>query len=423
MSRLLSVRRFMKQKPLLTKNATLSIKWSRVNPKVNLGNSYYELFDIDLDFTQDELKRARLRLLNDFHPDKVGGDKQFYIIEGGYEILTDETRRKQYNERILQHDPNAKPTRTKFSPYLRGFLVLWACSTFSVGFYLHSKNKRRRAEAKQHSSATQLGKWQRHERFKVKTNGPAAFVQGHRDYMEDAFVATRLEDGNQLFVVFDGHGGAAVAAFCERFFAQVWAEEWSLKGEGQNIEEFIAHFLPSFDEKMQEYIKANYGSGGQIHYPGATATGVFINDESVFVFNVGDSRTILFNQEKLHFATADHKPDDPCERERIESNKFCYVSSRFFDVPRVNGQLALSRALGDYHLKQFQNRRDQQPVVATPDTSVFKRGDITRIVIVSDGVSDVLSNESLATLSPVAIVQAALDGGSRDNCTALVIEL
>ena len=61
--------------------------------------------------------------------------------------------------------------------------------------------------------------------------------------------------------------------------------------------------------------------------------------------------------------------------------------------------------------------------MATPDTSVFKRGAITRIVIVSDGVSDVLSNESLATLSPVAIVQAALDGGSRDNCTALVIEL
>lgn len=67
MSRLLSVRRFMKQKPLLTKNATLSIKWSRVNPKVNLGNSYYELFDIDLGTTKRENVLCIMPNLNRFH--------------------------------------------------------------------------------------------------------------------------------------------------------------------------------------------------------------------------------------------------------------------------------------------------------------------------------------------------------------------
>ena len=55
MSRLLTVRRYVKQKALLdTKNAKLSIKWSKVNPKLNLGNSYYELFDIDLGKTIEQ---------------------------------------------------------------------------------------------------------------------------------------------------------------------------------------------------------------------------------------------------------------------------------------------------------------------------------------------------------------------------------
>ena len=61
--------------------------------------------------------------------------------------------------------------------------------------------------------------------------------------------------------------------------------------------------------------------------------------------------------------------------------------------------------------------------MATPDVTIFPRDMISRIVIVSDGITDVLNNGALGTLKPDVIVQAALDGGSRDNCTALVIEL
>ena len=53
--------------------------------------------------------------------------------------------------------------------------------------------------------------------------------------MEDAYVAAKLGT-DELFVVFDGHGGAAVAAFCERFFDKVWSEEWSKKPEKQSTE-------------------------------------------------------------------------------------------------------------------------------------------------------------------------------------------
>ena len=53
----------------------------------------------------------------------------------------------------------------------------------------------------------------------------------------------------------------------------------------------------------------------------------------------------------VKFATKDHKPDDPEETKRIEaSGGFVTLPPKTY-IPRVNGQLALSRAFGDFQLK------------------------------------------------------------------------
>merc|ERR1712031_60888 len=58
------------------------------------------MFDIDIDFTEKELKEARLRLLMDGHPNKDGIQKEL-IIEKGYEILSDRKRKNQYDHNII----------------------------------------------------------------------------------------------------------------------------------------------------------------------------------------------------------------------------------------------------------------------------------------------------------------------------------
>jgi len=62
----------------------------------------------------------------------------------------------------------------------------------------------------------------------------------------------------------------------------------------------------------------------------------------------------------------DHKPDDPEERKRI------YNANGFVEESRVNGMLALSRALGDFEYKSNPSlKAKDQAVTCHPDVKVI----------------------------------------------------
>ena len=82
----------------------------------------------------------------------------------------------------------------------------------------------------------------------------------------------------------------------------------------------------------------------------STATGVLITPKHYFIFNVGDSRSILIKDKKLHFSSEDHKPMNDGEKRRIEE-----AGGRVM-IQRINGSLAVSRALGDFEYKQRTDR-------------------------------------------------------------------
>lgn len=76
-------------------------------------------------------------------------------------------------------------------------------------------------------------------------------------------------------------------------------------------------------------------------------------------------------------------------------------------IQRVNGSLAVSRALGDFEYKNNSNRRpDQQLVSPEPEITSHTRNLATHsgkqeehvafIVLACDGIWDVMSNEELA---------------------------
>lgn len=153
---------------------------------------------------------------------------------------------------------------------------------------------------------------------------------------------------------------------------------------------------------------------------GSTAVTIVKQGSNLFMGSIGDSRAILASRDNNDALvaiqlTVDLKPDLPMEAERIKKCK-----GRVFalqdepEVPRVwlpfddAPGLAMARAFGDFCLKEY-------GVISVPE---FAHRTLTErdqfIVLASDGVWDVLSNEQV-----VATVSSA---PSRASAARLVVE-
>ena len=78
---------------------------------------------------------------------------------------------------------------------------------------------------------------------------------------------------------------------------------------------------------------------------GCTASVLLITKTDIYCANAGDSRSVLSKKGKSKDLSEDHKPDLPNEKARIEK------ASGYVEDKRVNGMLALSRAIGDFEYK------------------------------------------------------------------------
>lgn len=110
-------------------------------------------------------------------------------------------------------------------------------------------------------------------------------------------------------------------------------------------------------------------------------------------------------------------------------------------MDRVNGELAMSRALGDYQYKgNTELSNDKQMVSCYPDIAIHERTvNDELLVLACDGVWDVISNvESINFLQDIilsedeeassesmaeALIELALSASSTDNISAVIVKL
>ncbi|CAH0395229.1 unnamed protein product [Bemisia tabaci] len=163
---------------------------------------------------------------------------------------------------------------------------------------------------------------------------------------------------------------------------------------------------------------------------GSTALVALIVGSRLFVANVGDSRGVMCDFEGRTVPLSfDHKPNLASERARIIANggDVSYVHGAW----RVNGHLALSRALGD-----GPDEKRLGVLIADPDILTFELGRHRPrfLVLATDGLWDVLSNEDVvAFLTPrrlreeyfgaKSLAYYAYLRGSEDNITVVVVDL
>ena len=74
-------------------------------------------------------------------------------------------------------------------------------------------------------------------------------MQGWRKSNEDAHISvTDFEPGFSLFAVFDGHGGAEVAKYCERHFIKELKEDEHFRA--QNYEQALTNIFVKIDKML-----------------------------------------------------------------------------------------------------------------------------------------------------------------------------
>lgn len=105
---------------------------------------------------------------------------------------------------------------------------------------------------------------------------------------------------------------------------------------------------------------------------GTTAITVLVKDNKLYCANAGDSRAVACRNGQLVALSSDHKPNNPEEMERI------YNAGGWVEFNRVNGNLALSRALGDFLFKRNQTIPAEQQIVTGEIISNCNRSERAR---------------------------------------------
>lgn len=308
------------------------------------------------------------------------------------------------------------------------------------------------------SDSTQL--FDNVERHYEGSEASVCSIKGRRKHMEDTFKAESdlLNDGKvSYYAVYDGHGGQRASEYAaNRLHIHIKNElkdirKQDLHTKSGSVSQALTSGFCMLDNEFLESARKYQWSDG------TTAVAALIFGQKsksdwrsfeqekdsfdtffksktgvhLYVANTGDSRCILVTGGRALPMSNDQKPNRRDERSRIEANGGHIA---FNGTYRVGGVLAVARAIGDQYLKRW----------VIPDPEVQHRElttEDTALVIATDGVWDVLSNQEVADICNASlersggttkqkldilarqITKKAFDMGSMDNITTLVVDL
>ncbi|XP_026454687.1 probable protein phosphatase 2C 27 [Papaver somniferum] len=266
---------------------------------------------------------------------------------------------------------------------------------------------------------------------------------GGRQYMEDTSVCIsdlaqkfgcNSFDGEEpisFFGVFDGHGGKDAAHFVRDNLPRLIVEDSYFPLE---LEKVVIRSFKETDARFARncILQSALSSG-------TTALTAMIFGRSLLVANVGDCRAVLSRLGVAVEMSKDHRPCCVKEQKRIES------LGGYIDDGYLNGQLGITRALGDWHIKGLKSKEtngEEQigPLSAEPELKLITlTKDDEFLVIASDGFWDVFRSENAIQFArrrlqehndvklcckemvEEAIKRGAMDGLTMDNLTVLIV--
>ncbi|KAK4762035.1 hypothetical protein SAY87_029919 [Trapa incisa] len=257
---------------------------------------------------------------------------------------------------------------------------------------------------------------------------------GGRTYMEDThiciddlaerFGCSKLLDGEAVsfFGVFDGHGGKGASHFVRDCLPRVIVEDADFPLE---LEKVVVRSFRETDTAFAQSCAVESGLSS-----GTTALTAMIFGRSLLVANAGDCRAVLSRGGIAIEMSRDHRPCCKMERKRIES------LGGFVIDEYLNGQLGVTRALGDWHLEGMKGKGGGTgPLSSEPElnlTTLVKEDEF--LIIGSDGIWDVFSSQNAVDfarrrlqehndvkLCCKQIVEEAMRREADDNLTVVIV--
>ncbi|XP_023768365.1 probable protein phosphatase 2C 14 [Lactuca sativa] len=200
-------------------------------------------------------------------------------------------------------------------------------------------------------------------------------VKGRKLFMEDTHTIVSSSNTDKgFFGVYDGHGGRKAADFvAQNLHSNIFEMLEKSSGNTTTEEVIKAAFMKTDDEFLKQGLES-----------GSCCVTAFIEGKELVVSNLGDCRAVLSRKGKAEALTKDHRASHEDERKRIQ-DKGGYVELHR-GTWRVHGVLAVSRSIGDAHLKDW--------VLGEPETTILPlTDDLEYLILASDGLWDEVGNQ------------------------------
>ncbi|GAA6063566.1 hypothetical protein JCM10212_004497 [Sporobolomyces blumeae] len=275
-----------------------------------------------------------------------------------------------------------------------------------------------------------------------------------------------------MFGVFDGHGGSQVSKFLRSRLSSL-VEQATSSSIPRTIDSYRQ--LGGYLKRYQGGPLERFREGSDVYQPGVLGRGMALDEMSVLAFlqadnavladdktnNSGSTATVAFlhsldlphslpyyassllsltiahlgdtslvlassGSGRARRLTEPHHGDSRVEGERLRTSGTGIVTDSFGET-RWGGTLANTRGIGDREFKSL-------GVIGEPEVSkrVLKGEDWSFLVLASDGITDVMSDQEIVDLTrghkdpnvaAKKIVGFAEDVGGEDNMTCLVVPL
>jgi protein phosphatase PTC1 len=275
---------------------------------------------------------------------------------------------------------------------------------------------------------------------------------------DDLVSSDMVESDNGYFAIFDGHAGTFAADWCGKKL-HIILEDIIRKNPNALIPEVLDQAFTAADAQLEklplknsgctaavavlrwedrasndrsaiksakpeepiEMDKASDGVSNEEATKAINSKGKGSGRQRVlYTANVGDARIILCRGGKALRLSYDHKGSDEVEGKRIAAAGGLILNNR------VNGVLAVTRALGDAYMKKLVTGHPYTTeTIIQPDSDEF-------IIIACDGIWDVCSDQEAVDLvrnveDPISaskqLVDYALNRFSTDNLSCMVVRL